>query len=301
MSIASPERSSTSLPSAEREHLRRQRKLRTYLNHIGQPVNVPEEKRLWAVRRIRSFRARGMTFVQMAEQSGVSQQTLCRLARRPYSRMRVYIWEGITRIGFEEPSPAAIVGPHGTRRRLQALWAAGYPMPWISERIGVANRRYVQLVVAGFRGTDGVAYRVAKATRLLYDEYGHRLPEDVGVVPRSAAFARTFAKKKGFAGPGCWDPETIDDPDAHPEWTGMCGTERGYQIHYRERIPYCPPCSRAHREYKLEHPGKSPLKEQRWAEIRRLHHDQGMNVEQIASWLDISERTVTRALKEETA
>jgi AraC-like DNA-binding protein len=272
-----------------------------YLRAIGKPLKIEGPDRERVLARVRSFRARGMTLAQMDQQTGVSYKTIHHALKSERRATNAQILARLARLQFEEPLPNAWVDSTGAIRRLKALWAAGYSLPWLAEQTGFCSRSYLQLMFRGVRSESGMEYQNVRAVARLYERCAYTDPVDLGVPAKSAAYARTFAAKKGYAPPGCWDEDTIDDPDALPEWTGACGTERGYQIHYRERIPYCPPCSRAHHEYKVEHPGKSPLKEQRWAEVRRLSEQRGMTVEQIAHELDISERTVIRALKEETA
>jgi hypothetical protein len=45
--------------------------------------------------------------------------------------------------------------------------------------------------------------------------------------------------------PDHWDDDTIDDPNAVPEYTGRCGSIVGALIHLRESIPMCPPCEQS--------------------------------------------------------
>lgn len=196
----------------------------------------------------------------------------------------------------------AMVPSLGVRRRLQALLAIGFPMRALSVECGmISDGNTILRLVKGYTGKQSVYASTHRAVCEAYDRLVALGPDGYGLNPGYYSRSIRSAARNGYAPPGAWDADTIDDPEAEPEWTGACGTEAGYQIHYRERIPYCAPCRQAHHEYKLEHPGKSPLKSQRWAEIRRLSDDEGMSVEKIAKWLDVSERTVTRALKEERA
>ncbi|MCZ0974983.1 hypothetical protein O1L55_34520 [Streptomyces albulus] len=45
----------------------------------------------------------------------------------------------------------------------------------------------------------------------------------------------------------------LDDPAAIPEWTGCCGTDRGYHLHRAEHLPMCSPCQGAHEDWLAEH------------------------------------------------
>lgn len=41
---------------------------------------------------------------------------------------------------------------------------------------------------------------------------------------------------------GAWDEDTLDDPDAAPDWTGRCGTPGGAEAHRRRGTPTCQAC-----------------------------------------------------------
>lgn len=203
---------------------------------------------------------------------------------------------------LEHPGLGGRMPSIGAARRVRALLALGFSTQFVSENCGLGRHpNPAHRLARGLVRSEFIFRSTHQSVAEGYERLHATTPADWGISPNSYVRSRNSARRYGYPPPGCWDPDTIDDPDALPEWTGECGTERGYQIHYRERIPYCPPCREAHHEYKLEHPGKSPLKEQRWAEVRRLSEQRGMTVEQIAQELDISERTVTRALKEEEA
>lgn len=251
------------------------------------------------VRRVRAFRARGMSFVQMERQTGVPLNRIFDFATKDKAFVHTKTWAPLSRLVFEQPDPHVRIDPTGTRRRIAALWAAGYSIPWLVERLGFP-RRYIQMVIAGQGAVSAVEYRTFEAVSALYDECAYVGPAVKGVSDRSAKYARTFAAKKNIPTPGCWDADTIDDPDAEPEWTGECGSERGYQIHYREQIPYCGRCRRAHRDYKDGLSGANLVKQARDADIAEMLDD-GVDVAQIAHELGVSERTVVRRKKERAA
>lgn len=64
----------------------------------------------------------------------------------------------------------------------------------------------------------------------------------------SIAKTKARARRQRWAPTWAWDGDTLDDPDASPEWTGACGTAEGYRIHIRETIfegnplPLCDRC-----------------------------------------------------------
>jgi transcriptional regulator with XRE-family HTH domain len=131
----------------------------------------------------------------------------------------------------------------GTRRRLQALVAKGWSQSELARRLGTGRANFGGTITRGlvYAGTH-------RAALALYDELWRLDPEHHGVPARWAEQARAIAADHQWAPPGAWDDDQIDDPAAHPDWTGHCGTPEGYRIHYRIRVPVCPPCRDARTE-----------------------------------------------------
>lgn len=135
----------------------------------------------------------------------------------------------------------------GIRRRLQALVAAGYTTRWLATEIG----KTYQQVSAFIRGFT-VNMETSRVERVFgdrvietYDKYIDVDPASLGHKLHAISYARTTARKGGYAPAHCWDADTLDDPQAIPEWTGRCGTRDGWDIHIREDIPLCDPCRKA--------------------------------------------------------
>lgn len=139
------------------------------------------------------------------------------------------------------------VSPVGTRRRLQALAAAGFPLRHLSEQMEWgSDPQPVHRLITGKSATRYVQHSTLLKARQVYDEWSGLDPADAGFSKLAVSRARASAARRGYAPPRCWDPDTIDDPDAIPEWTGRCGTVHGWLIHEKEGIPVCGPCSDAH-------------------------------------------------------
>ena len=219
----------------------RERRRRAYLRSTGRPLMVSGAPVREVLARVRSYHARGMSHTQMAEQAGVPRTTIVMAVHRGNDQMRRSSFQPLRRLKFEEPDPRSYVDPTGTRRRLAALWRDGFPLPYLAQELGT-DRLNLQKTIRGLRGRTSVTYARAKAVRELYDKLLMTRPEEVGVRPPSIRHASTLAEQRGCAPRKCWDPYSIDDPEAHPEWTGACGTPAGYEIHRREGIPYCDPC-----------------------------------------------------------
>jgi hypothetical protein len=100
---------------------------------------------------------------------------------------------------------AAYVDPTGTRRRLRALGAIGYPLRSLGVEIGWTSN--LGRLIWGNQ-------RVHRSTAQLVKDAYERLSGTPGPSQR----ARKAAKRAGYAPPLAWDDDTIDDPDATPNF-----------------------------------------------------------------------------------
>jgi len=189
--------------------------------------------------KIRSFQARGMSFEVMAAQIDVTRDALSRQIRLDAPGMNRTTYEKVRKLRFVDDGNLSARAPLlGTQRRAQALRADGFTYIWLCTQLGhPKNSPWLQRIITG-RKEPGklVHFVIAKSARdieALYDklsgEHGKRYS-----VKRSAQL--------GYAPSHCWDSDTIDDPQALPEWTGKCGTPDGALVHEREGIPVCQPC-----------------------------------------------------------
>ncbi|MEV4784069.1 hypothetical protein AB0K53_01195 [Streptomyces tuirus] len=150
-----------------------------------------------------------------------------------------------------EPSPGMYMDATGLRRRLQALSALGYSGREIATRLATSEAR-IHKIQNGSQAT--VRYKLARRINDLYDELS-QTPAPPG---RSRTRVLRHARTNHFAPPGAWDDDTIDNPEAHPEWTGHCGTDRGWWIHNRQQLPMCQRCEQAHQDWLAQHNNLDP-------------------------------------------
>ncbi|WP_326768812.1 hypothetical protein OG978_33590 [Streptomyces sp. NBC_01591] len=129
-------------------------------------------------------------------------------------------------------------------RRLQALYAIGHGQLAISSMSDI-NHSTVSHVVNGRYKTVNGAF--AARVRAVYSQLSR--------TPGTSEKARQRAAREGWAPPAAWDDDTIDDPAAVADWTGACGTDRGWWMHTLQKLPMCEPCRTAHDEWKAEHRG----------------------------------------------
>jgi len=236
----------------------------------------------------------GISFVRIAEVAGVDVGNVKRYYlghRMDRDRSRV-IW---CTIEFEKRIREARFRPTdrtkfpavGIRRRLQALQAAGFSMKFVAPELD-ESYQYLHKTMMGQEAVYDVAPERARKVIALYEKLENSTPADHGVNPTSVKQNITRGKAKRYAPPSCWDPDTIDDPDAIPEWTGACGSPEGLRIHYRDGIPACRPCldTRSHPE------SRSPESTFSGAKLTRIRKLRGLEIRELAEKLGVDKGTV---------
>jgi hypothetical protein len=198
---------------------------------------------------IRSLGEFGIGWIRLAKLAGVSTGGVSKILygdrRRglaPTKRVRP---ETALKLLSVEPSldnvgARAAVDGAGTRRRLQALVAAGWTQSELARRLGMNRSNFARTIVG-----DLVHAGTHRAAISLYDQLWRLDPTGHGVPAHRAEAARRIAAANRWAPVGAWDDDVIDDPAAFPDWTGRCGTPEGYSAHYRIRVPLCQPCREA--------------------------------------------------------
>lgn len=136
-------------------------------------------------------------------------------------------------------------------RRIRALYAAAHS----SETIAAASSLGVDTISVIAAGTQKrIRPRAAAGVLAAYKA----LANSTGTSSRN----QKRAERLGWGPPATWDDDTIADPSAHPDWTGHCGTDRGWWLHRANNIPVCKPCTQAHQEWCAQH--KHLDGKQRW-------------------------------------
>ncbi len=114
------------------------------------------------------------------------------------------------RVGDESDG---LVDATGTRRRLRALVALGWPLKHLQLRLGFSTRTV--WLLAGSTASDEAALvnvRTRDAVRRLYDDLSLTIPAP----GRATTRARNIAGARGWPPPLAWDDDLIDDPAATP-------------------------------------------------------------------------------------
>lgn len=234
---------------------------------------------------------RGITYDVLAERTGLDRETILTQHRGinklgneiRFAKMATYRAVMGTKFG---PADCAWFPSVGIRRRLQALQVLGFTLPFMADRLPVGDYRQLHLTATGKKSRGLVRSEFADSVILLYDKLYDTDPVDAGVLAQAASRARSYARKNRYAPPSCWDADTIDDPQAIPEWTGKCGTFFGWRLHTTEGIPLCPACADAHDASDAELSGPKLLEarlRRGWSQ-ERLAKDAGLKVDQYRSW-----------------
>ena len=266
-----------------------------YLRSIGRPTKVPIEVVRPHVRKLH-FKY-GMAAELISRRSGFSEGSIREIinGHRTGTPVKEIFRDNAAKLlAVQGEYPAIEVGAKGgtrvdatgTMRRAQALNALGYPMKWIAVQMGSVGRTFYQIA---WGERKFVYFSTALRMQELYGKLENdAFPEGHGISQQAIRLAKFYADKRGYPPPGCWDPDTIDDPEAFPEWTGECGSEAGYQIHFREKdrrfwapdlkrhVYACAECRKAHAAYK--NPTARPKGRPRQTHCQNGHEMAGDNV-----------------------
>lgn len=168
-----------------------------------------------AARHIHALRLTGMPDAEIMQAASITVSTFYRIVGRAGS-IRRHVEQQVLAV---KAVPRSLVGNcsridgTGTRRRLQALVAAGWPCNALASRLG-ADDKYTHEVLTG----DGRAVMLRTAAKVndLFAELCGQRPEAHGVRPVSATRARNLAKRRNWHPAGVWDD--IDNPDERPNY-----------------------------------------------------------------------------------
>jgi hypothetical protein len=167
------------------------------------PLADPEPVRA----HLRLLAANGIGYRRAAALAGVSQATAFRILNtdnRPTERVARLLLGVPVDARPAEKFPAAA----GTRRRLRALNAAGWPTKDLAERLPADESGLAQIIGS----QSAVLRRTAVAVAEVYEELQLVVPPE----SRATIRARCRATRRLWFAPLAWDEETIDDPTALP-------------------------------------------------------------------------------------
>jgi hypothetical protein len=166
---------------------------------------------------VQALRDAGASTTSIAHAAKVSTATLARIiygdnGNRPGARMRHESADALLAVRIEDCKIASgtPIDATGTRRRLQALVAAGWSFTALAAEIGIHSRPLGDMARAT-RVRAGSAHKVKTA----YKRLVLITPEQAGVHSQARKLARRVAEREGWLLAGVW--EDIDDPNCQPD------------------------------------------------------------------------------------
>lgn len=185
------------------------------------------------------LRATGMSQTMIAREAGVAQSAISYVTTGRNKTCQADVARRILTVRPHRFDGNAERPAIGSIRRVRALYSLGHGRADISTRSGLSIASVSLLAEARWNVIDNkAATALAETYRQLVHQRGTNWKNE-----RRAA-------REGWAPPGAWDD--IDDPNAVPDWTGHCGTDRGWWAHSTNNIPTCPPCVAAHDQWKAD-------------------------------------------------
>ena len=190
---------------AKNAYQRRVRRLKAYGR--WQPLVDAGPVREQVVR----LHASGISYNQIAEQSGASPLTISRIARGVTKDVRPDNADAILALTAAEMHQKLLPSV-GSARRLRALVAIGWPFHTIGPYIGLHPDSVARI------HRQPYIYRVtADDVAVGYERLKGLTPEDHGVSPIGATKSRRLAERRGWPDPLWWeDMGHIDDPTFDP-------------------------------------------------------------------------------------
>ncbi|MEU1497346.1 hypothetical protein [Streptomyces sp. NPDC005732] len=177
---------------------------RRRLAHLaGRPPKISPEH---VTAHINALTDAGMSLSCIARAAGVSRDTVTEHARGQHKSIRRGRAALILAVRPEHADANSLVPALGSRRRIQALYAAGYGSYTIARHTDGLSARAIDYILGGQRSTVTIATRntLADAYRILAER------------PMKNARTQKRAAENGWSGPGYWDDDEFENPDFIP-------------------------------------------------------------------------------------
>jgi lambda repressor-like predicted transcriptional regulator len=253
------------------------------------------------VAHIRALQDAGLSISQIGRACGKSPSTIGSVLSGPFLTVNRGTAAAILSVRPQQVNdPIGMVDATGTVRRVRALYALKHGRAGIAQSTGL-HRDTISGLASG--RWEAVTVQTATAVRGAYRVLSGR----EGTTWQTHKAALRF----GWAPASAWDDEAIDDPKAFPEWTGFCGTVRGWHIHRAQHLSMCERCDAAQNEWLLERAELPPTRRnflmaaerqravartatlaENWAELAA----QNYTVEDAAARLNVSKDVLQKAI-----
>lgn len=155
---------------------------------------------------LRTLTAAGMGRRRIGELSGINQRNVQRILAGGVTKLRPVTADRLLAVTVA-PSGRTLIDSTGSRRRIEALCAAGWSLRAQAAEVGWLAPNYHRL-----RTSPTIQCSTARMVSGVYDAWSMRVPEP----SRSSSWAVGHALRAGWFLPLAWDDDTIDDPAAFP-------------------------------------------------------------------------------------
>jgi hypothetical protein len=231
---------------AKTPEAKRRAKYAAYMRDMGTPLTISDEEQAQLIAHITKLHRRGMSHQGICDSVPgdvrMHDSVLTKIMRGQVDNCHRDTYDYLMRARFVQPTDhrsGRRIDGTGHRRRLRGLVADGWTMTLIGEIVGVVVQAVHQ---------QAISERPVHASTVAnfvpwYEKLSAASPSDYGATKHAISRAQGVARRRGWDPSSCWDDDTIDDPAAHPEFTGECGRVRGIMIHLRDSIPMCVRCT----------------------------------------------------------
>lgn len=208
-----------------------------WMRNRGTPLMVTPDEMALMRRHLKSLHDAGMSYQNIADAApgNHSETSVSKVLRNWTVSMHRDVYNDLMQAQFElprTPKHGRSTSDVGMKRRMRALACAGFGYHMLGRELGISGQAAYQLTNSGRAVRTSSAVRVAA----VYDKLQWADPYDFGGTRQGVGRAKGVAARNDWAPAHCWDEDTIDDPEAYPEWTGACGTQQGYRLHHRYEI-----------------------------------------------------------------
>jgi hypothetical protein len=280
------------------------------MREIGTPLMVTAAEYEEVHAHVKALNDRGMSCQGIADTcpTPMHDTTVAKVLHRWTNKIHRDTYTALMLTTYAEPTGwrhGKRVDSTGVRRRMQALVADGFGYNVLGDFMGISLQAVYQLATRDaptFASTYSYVVPV-------YEKLAGKDPRAYGATKLGVSRALGTARRHDWAPSHTWDSDTIDNPDAFPEWTGECGTVTGYNLHRKERIHVlpsvdkngkerlsvlCKPCCHARIARKDEIEAQQSSNRDK---CRQMLED-GQTMRYISDVLGMSTRTVQRVKKE---
>lgn len=189
-----------------------------------------------ATARVQQLLDNGWLMKDLEARSGLSRRSLLNIKDGRYAYTRRHTTAKLAAVPDYPPRTKSLIV--GTRRRVRALIAAGWTLTEQAKILGW-SRDALANVIKEQRNRNYIASETHDQVCRLYDKLSST-PAPPG---RNATFARTWARKQGFAPPHAWWDDELDNPSAKPAGLRRACVTEGCDREARSfQAKYCNTC-----------------------------------------------------------